>query len=148
MDDQRNGYDESDRLNLKLVVALARSMKRIHRETASLLNEEKLTPAQFGVLELLYHKGEQRIREIIEKSLSTGGNMTVVIANLERAGLVERSKDPEDGRASLIRLSEAGYQTIRRIFPVHVAYLKKALAVLAASEKAALLSQLKRIGLQ
>lgn len=62
-----------------------------------------LTAAQFGVLEILYHKGNLRIGEILEGTLSTGGNMTVVIENLEKTGFVVRYPDPRmEGRVSYV----------------------------------------------
>ncbi|NRT87461.1 DNA-binding MarR family transcriptional regulator [Clostridium beijerinckii] len=57
---------------------------------------------------MLYHKGDLRVSEILEKTLSTGGNMTVVIDNLAKDNLIERRPNPKDRRASLISLSEKG----------------------------------------
>ncbi|NRT71882.1 DNA-binding MarR family transcriptional regulator [Clostridium beijerinckii] len=60
------------------------------------------------MLEVLYHKGDLRVGEILEKTLSTGGNMTVIIDNLAKDNLIERRPDPKDMRASLISISEKG----------------------------------------
>jgi hypothetical protein len=59
---------KTDSLPLKGVIALARANKKIERETMAFLQEHELTLAQFAVLEVLLHKGELSIKEIIEKN--------------------------------------------------------------------------------
>lgn len=105
-----------------------------------------LTAAQFGVLEILYHKGNLRIGEILEGTLSTGGNMTVVIENLEKTGFVVRYPDPQDGRASLIRITEKGYKLVETMFPGHVANIGGIFSALSTEEKQQLVELLKKLG--
>ena len=57
-----------------------------------------LTPRQFGVLESLYHLGPMRQGEISAKLLTSGGNITLVVENLEKGGLVRRERSLEDRR--------------------------------------------------
>lgn len=138
-------YEEQDQLNLKLVVGLHRSLQKDVRSLNSRLAEYGLTTAQFGVLETLYHKGDQRISEIIEKTLSTSGNMTVVIKNLEKLGYILRSKDPNDGRASIISLTKDGYDIISEIFPQHLLELREVFKNLDEDEKELLSGLLKKM---
>jgi MarR family 2-MHQ and catechol resistance regulon transcriptional repressor len=107
----------TDTLPLKGVIALARANKKIERETMAFLQDHGLTLAQFAVLEVLFHKGELSIKQIIEKTLSTSGNMTVVVRNLERSGLIQRYQSPQDGRIFLIQLRDKGRDLIREVFP-------------------------------
>jgi DNA-binding MarR family transcriptional regulator len=58
-----------------------------------------LTPRQFGVLETLYHLGPMRQGEICAKLLKSGGNITLVVDNLEKRGLVRRQRDSEADHA-------------------------------------------------
>lgn len=58
-----------------------------------------LTSSQFAVLEALYNKGDLKICEIIEKILTTSGNITVVIKNLEKEEFISKYPDPEDKRS-------------------------------------------------
>ncbi|WP_242985349.1 MarR family winged helix-turn-helix transcriptional regulator [Vallitalea okinawensis] len=104
-----------------------------------------MTTSQFGVLEVLYHKGDLRIREIIEKTLSTGGNMTVVIDNLQKDGLVSRYPDPADRRATLISITDKGKQLMDDIFPRHLDSLNEIYDVLSKEEKEILLVLLKKL---
>lgn len=64
-----------------------------------------LTPTQFGVLESLYHLGSMRLGEISVKVLKSSGNMTLVIDNLEKQGLVRRQRKEEDRRTVLVSLT-------------------------------------------
>lgn len=76
--------------NGKLIIALARSYKAIHKESDAMLKSYGLTNGQFAVMEALYSKGDLTVSELIEKVLTTSGNMTVLISNLEKAGMVIR----------------------------------------------------------
>jgi MarR family 2-MHQ and catechol resistance regulon transcriptional repressor len=66
---------------------------------------ENLTISQFGVLETLYHLGAMCQTEIGSKLLRSGGNITLVIDNLEKQGLVRRQRDTEDRRLVNIHLT-------------------------------------------
>jgi len=94
---------------------------------------------------VLYHKGALRVQEIIEKTLSTGGNMTVVIENLVKDDLVMRYKDPEDKRASLISITDKGKAIIEDIFPRHVENINEIFSTLTVEEKKSLVSLLKKL---
>lgn len=142
---RKESYDEEDRKNLRIVVGLSRTINREQRTTSALLSRFNITLPQFGVLEALYHLGELKIGQIIEKTLSTGGNMTVVIRNLEKEGLVEKRCDPEDKRSSLIRILPRGEELIDRIFPEHLETLREKFGTLSGDEKDQLTGLLKKL---
>jgi MarR family 2-MHQ and catechol resistance regulon transcriptional repressor len=115
---------------------------RMHRHLA----DTGLTLSQFGVLEVLYHKGSLCQRDIGQKILKTSGNMTTVIDNLEKRGLVIRQQDPADRRRVAVKLTRPGYDLIQTIFPTHAAVAEETFAVLDADELAALGTLLKKVG--
>src|SRR6266508_1135426 len=82
-----------------------------------------LTWSQFAVLEALYHLGHLTQGEISTKVLKSGSNITTVIDNLERDGMVRRERDAEDRRVIHVYLTEAGKGKIETVFPGHVAAL-------------------------
>ena len=141
----KSTYSPLDQLNLNLIVGLYRSHARINRSSQKLLAEFNLTVAQFGVLEALYHLGSMKIGDIIAKTLSTSGNMTVVIRNLEKDGWIQRCPDPSDGRICLIQLTEKGAQLIATIFPEHLHDVETLLDNLRPEEKQQLLKLLKKL---
>ena len=82
------------KLNLSTLIAFTRAEHKIHNLEYSTIKKSGLTISQFGVLEVLYNKGDLRICEIIEKILTTSGNITVVIKNLEKEGFIKKNPDP------------------------------------------------------
>jgi DNA-binding MarR family transcriptional regulator len=141
----KNDYGSYNNLNLKTLIALSRSNNIINKKSNSLFKAHDLTMMQFAVLEVLYHKGDLSIGEIIEKILATGGNMTVVIQNLLKEGLIEKYSSPKDQRISIIHITESGKAKIEEIFPQHLQQIDTALSNLTEDEKRQLVTLLKKI---
>src|SRR6266508_2985943 len=105
-----------------------------------------LTPSQFAVLEALYHLGSLTQGEVGSKILKSTSNITTVIDNLERAGLVRRERDAQDRRVIHIHLTEAGSGKVDAVLPGHVAVLNKEFRVLTAGEQQTLGELCKKLG--
>lgn len=131
--------------NGKLIIALSRSMQSIHRKSDLLFRQNGLTMAQFAVLEALLNKGDLTIGALIEVVLSTSGNMTVVIRNLEKLGYVQRMENPQDKRSFLITLSKSGQTLIEGLFSQHMLLVEQSLAALTDKEKETVISILKKL---
>jgi len=148
MKNNKISYGELNDLNLNVFVGLNRATQAVQRRSTTIFNTAGLTSAQFAVLEVLYHKGDLRICEIIEKILATSGNMTVVINNLAKEHLIEKVSDPIDKRATIIKITEKGRGEIEKIFPEHLLDLEEYFSVLTADEKSQLKILLKKLGRQ
>jgi MarR family 2-MHQ and catechol resistance regulon transcriptional repressor len=105
-----------------------------------------LTMSQFGVLETLYHLGPMCPGDISVKLLKSGGNITLVLDNLEKQGLVRREREVEDRRMVMIYLTEAGRDLISRLFPAHVAVIVAELSCLTAEEQQTLGRLCRKLG--
>lgn len=105
-----------------------------------------LTWSQFAVLEALYHLGHMTQGEISAKVLKSGSNMTTVIDNLERDGLVRRERDANDRRVIHVHLTEAGSAKVEAVLPGHIAALVDEFKVLSASEQETLGELCKKLG--
>ena len=105
-----------------------------------------LTWSQFAVLEALYHLGHMTQGEISTKVLKSGSNMTTVIDNLERDGLVRRERDAKDRRVIHVHLTEAGTGKIEAVLPGHVAALVEEFSILSAKEQESLSALCKKLG--
>lgn len=138
-------YGTLNSLNLKLMIALSRTTQAVHKRSSEIFKKGGLTTAQFAVLEALYHKGPLNINQIIQSVLSTGGNMTVVINNLEKEALVTRCPSPDDKRSFVIEITEKGRACMREIFPIHLVALEEDFGTLLEDEKHVLISLLKKI---
>lgn len=119
---------------ISLVRAAETVMSRVHRRSP-VETDARLTVGQFGVLDALFHLGPLCQRDLAKKILRSGGNMTMIIDNLERRCLVRRERNPEDRRAFRIVLSSAGAELVRRILPEHVRIISEELQLLTADEQ-------------
>lgn len=138
-------FTESARLDGKIIIGLGRAYQYAHKKSMSLFRENGITMAQFMALEVLYNKGELTVQEIVNKVLSSSGNITVVIRNLERGGLVLRRLNPSDGRSYLVSLSKKGKLLMDKIFPLHMANLSDAFKVFSEQDKENIISLLKKL---
>ncbi|MEN4041750.1 MAG: MarR family transcriptional regulator [Anaerolineaceae bacterium] len=105
-----------------------------------------LTITQFGVLEALFHLGPQCQGVISQKLLKSTGNMTLVIDNLEKLGLVRRNRTLEDRRQVLIELTAQGEALIKTIFPRQAEAIRQEMSVLSLEEQQALGRLLRKLG--
>lgn len=133
-----------NKLALSTLITFTRAEHTIHKKELETIKESGLTTAQFGVLEALYNKGDLRICEIIEKILTTSGNITVVIKNLEKDGLVKKNLDPKDKRSTIISITDSGKKVIEDILPKHIENINEIFSVLTKEEQITLKNILKK----
>src|SRR5271166_282800 len=123
----------SQRLALATYVRLTRAANAARNHTASHLAGTGLTLTQFAVLEALFHLGPMSLSDIAQKILTTGGNLTLVVGNLEKLELAHRQKCPEDRRQFIVVLSSKGKALVRKIFPEHAAAITEFMGILSSA---------------
>jgi MarR family 2-MHQ and catechol resistance regulon transcriptional repressor len=128
----------------KLMRAAESVTNRVNRTITSV----DLTVSQFGVLEALHHKGPLCQRDIAAKILKSTGNITLVIDNLEKRGLVRRERDNQDRRYLTVHLTESGTALIQDAFIQVETAIVSDLATLSANEQQTLGILCKKLGLQ
>ncbi|MGT2743583.1 MarR family winged helix-turn-helix transcriptional regulator [Streptococcus plurextorum] len=129
---------------VKAMVVLRKAFRTIDTKASESFREFDLTPAQFGVLDVLYAKGRMKVGDLIESTLATSGNMTVVIKNMEKKGWVTRQVCQSDGRAFWIELTADGRQVIENALPVHIEKVEEIFSVLSDEEQVLLINLLKK----
>ncbi len=127
-------------------LVLWKAAKSIERVDHASIAETGLQLSEFGILEILLHKGSLPINAIGQKILLTSGSMTAAVNRLEKKGLVTRERDPQDGRCFRVHLTETGRDVIELAFERHAANLEKVVSVLTAAERDELVRLLKKIG--
>jgi len=65
----------------------------------------EIRPAYGSILVPLFEQDELRIGELARRARLAKQTMTTMVRLLERDGLVQRERDPADGRAFLVRLT-------------------------------------------
>jgi DNA-binding MarR family transcriptional regulator len=98
---------------------------------------------RFDLLAQLYRSADGlRMGELSERILTTGGNVTWLVAALEREGLVKRRTAPDDRRVTLVRLSALGRRRFVAMARAHEAIVADLFDGLSAVERRALHSAL------
>ncbi len=140
----RGSIEEINALNT--FIKLQRAAESVSARVHALL-PEGLTVTQFGVLESLHHIGPLCQGELAEKLLRSGGNLTLVVDNLEKAGLVVRERDPADRRFVVVKLTPKGSAFIAEIFPRVAANITREMNRLSSTELLDLGRLCKKVGL-
>lgn len=133
-------------LSLNTFIKMSRAVQSFEHRVAAHGSIGDLTNSQFGVLEALLHLGPLCQGELSRKLLTSTGNMTLVLDNLEKHGQVRRVRSTEDRRMVLVELTEAGRKLIEGIFPKHVAAIQQEMSVLTADEQVELGRLLLKLG--
>lgn len=94
---------QHDRDILRLVTG-AHALTRV----ASLETRNEAPAAQWRTITLLREYGPQRIGDLAALSRVTQPGMTRLVAQMSEAGLLERSTDANDSRATVVTVTDAG----------------------------------------
>ena len=140
-------YGKKADLALTTWVKLARAFSVFSKASSKDIETYGLTEPQFGVLETLGHLCTMTFSQLCKKRLVSGGNMTVVVDNLEKQGLVERKHCEEDRRAIYVRLTKKGEEVFNDIFPKHAKFVAGLTSALTEKEQEDLGRLLKKLGL-
>jgi DNA-binding MarR family transcriptional regulator len=102
--------------------------------------------SDFGVLEMLLHKGPQPVNEIGRRIGLTSGAITVAVDRLEACRYVSRAADPGDRRARVVRLTPGGKARAGKLFAAHRAVMDSVAQRLSGGERSELIALLKKLG--
>ncbi|KKZ75307.1 MarR family winged helix-turn-helix transcriptional regulator [Streptomyces showdoensis] len=124
---------------------LARRLQQAHHLLWTTMVSEEITSPQFGVLNALLAEPGLDQRTVGERVGLDRSTIAEVVSRLTRRGLLDKVRDPDDGRRSVLRLTEDGERTHRRL-TVRTARMNQIfLAPLAPEEQAQFLSLLRRV---
>jgi DNA-binding MarR family transcriptional regulator len=120
-------------LAARLRLAIARMARRLRQEAAT-----DLGPSQLAALATIERHGPLAPSELAERERIKRPTATRILAHLERAGLVERVRDPSDGRCSILSVTGEGRSLLRKLRARKTAYLAQRLGELDPGDVAAL----------
>jgi MarR family 2-MHQ and catechol resistance regulon transcriptional repressor len=120
---------------LNAYINLVRASDSVLSKIAVHLESEGVTMGQFAVLEALLHLGPMCQHALAEKLLRSGGNMTLVVDNLQKQGWVKRVRQEKDRRMVEIHLTPKGRRLITRIFPEHAKVIAQVMGELTPAEQ-------------
>lgn len=131
---------------LNAYIALLRAAESVTGRLSGPLDVAGLTTGQFGALETLLHLGPLCQKTLGEKLLRSGGNITLLVDNLERRGFVRRRRGGDDRRFVTVHLTAAGRALIRRIFPEHAVRILEEMRSLCPGDQERLRRLCRRLG--
>jgi DNA-binding MarR family transcriptional regulator len=131
---------------LEVVGRLMRASALLERSIESALRPLGLSFGDFDVVNTLRRRadpGGTNPKVLADSALITTGAMTTRLHRLERAGLIERHPDPDDGRAVRIRLTPLGEDRARRAVGAVIEADRAFLAPLGEEDRAAAVAVLR-----
>ncbi|MDC3417041.1 MarR family winged helix-turn-helix transcriptional regulator [Aquibacillus salsiterrae] len=144
----REFYEEKKQdPSLKLFVVLSKAYRSVADQVAADIRGKGLNTTEFGVLELLYHRGDQPLQKIGDRILLASGSITYVVDKLEKKGYVKRVPCAEDRRITYASITEKGEQLLNDIFPSHWEQIEAITAGLEPDEKLEAIALLKKLGM-
>jgi DNA-binding MarR family transcriptional regulator len=136
-----------DHSALRIWLRLLTCTQLIERRVRSRLREEfGTTLPRFDLMAQLdrYREG-LKMNELSRLLMVTGGNVTAIVDQLEKEGLVERLDEPADRRAFRIRLTRGGAKTFTEMARAHEHWVVELLAGLSRREQDELLKLLAKV---
>jgi MarR family 2-MHQ and catechol resistance regulon transcriptional repressor len=127
-------------------LVMMKAMRALTRYAAAGIEETGLGLSDFGVLEILLHKGPLPVNTIGPIVDLTPGSISIAVDRLFAKGLVSRVESSEDRRVRIVALTARGKALIDSAFRKHSGQMRKAFAELSPEELRGLEAALKNVG--
>lgn len=122
--------ETKEELAPRLRWAVTRMARRLRQEAGT-----DLGPSQVAALATIERHGPLSPSELAQLERIKRPTATRILSHLDEAGLVERVKDPEDGRGAILSITAAGRTHLRRLRARKTAYLATRLDKLDAEDR-------------
>jgi MarR family 2-MHQ and catechol resistance regulon transcriptional repressor len=127
-------------------LVMMKAMRALTRYAAAGIEETGLGLSDFGVLEVLLHKGPLPVNTIGPIVDLTPGSISIAVDRLVAKALVSRVESAEDRRVRIVALTPCGTDLIAGAFRKHSAQMKKVFSELSPEELGGLEKALKNVG--
>ncbi|MFE5239842.1 MULTISPECIES: MarR family winged helix-turn-helix transcriptional regulator [unclassified Streptomyces] len=124
---------------------LARRLQQAHHLLWNAMVSQETTSPQFAVLNALTAEPGLDQRTVGERVGLDRSTIAEVVSRLLRRGLLDKVRDPHDGRRSLLRLTEEGADTHRKLALRTVRMNQVFLGPLSADEQRTLFDLMHRV---
>src|ERR1700680_4031428 len=113
---------------------MMKAMRALTRYAAAGIEETGLGLSDFGVLEVLLHKGPLPVNTIGPIVDLTPGSISIAVDRLVEKGLVSRVESAEDRRVRVVALTPRGKDLIVPAFRKHSGQMRRVFSELSAEE--------------
>ena len=136
-----------DHRALRIWLRLLTCTQLIEKQVRARLREQFATTLpRFDLMaQLERHLEGLKMNALSRLLMVTGGNVTAIVDQLEKEGLVERLEEPADRRAFRIRLTKAGERSFAEMARAHEAWVVDMLGGLSRREHEELLKLLAKL---
>lgn len=126
--------------SLRLWLRLFTATTMVERVVDSALKKEfGSSLPRFDLLAQLHRAPDGlRMGQLSERILTTNGNVTWLVAALEREGVVKRRTDADDRRATVVRLTTTGRRHFETMAARHAQLIAELFSTLGPAERRAL----------
>ena len=139
-------HHESLRLWLRLLTCTHLIEIQVRKALAA---KFKMTLPRFDLMAQLERAPQGlQMGELSRRMLVTGGNVTGIVDQLERVGLIARTEDPADRRVYRVKLTKEGRRLFAQMAAEHEAWIVELLAGIPQREQRALAESLSRLRAQ
>ena len=147
MQDRETIARADDHRALRIWLRLLTCTQLIERQVRSRLRSQfDTTLPRFDLMaQLERHREGLKMNQLSRLLMVTGGNVTAIVDQLEKEGLVERLDEPDDRRAFRIRLTKSGERTFVDMARAHEEWVVDLLAGLSRRDQGELLRLLARV---
>ena len=132
---------------MELIQELHQAVQAVRSRLARARIGDRLTVTQFDTLAALLRQGPLSQRDLGTELSRTGGNVTMVVGNLEKRGLVTRRRLMTDKRVVTVQLTDQGRRLIETVLPTHVQAMVAEADRLSPSEQAVLVTICRKLRL-
>lgn len=119
---------------LKTFIQFIWASEMVRSRVYSQLSKYGLTGSQFGVLDALFHMGHLPQSDLGKNIFKSGGNITMVVDNLEKNELVRRERSEKDRRVINVHLTDKGRKLFTEVLPVYISIVEEEMNALTKSE--------------
>lgn len=137
-DDGIGAQSSSEADSIQAYLRLTHAAEVAQEHIQRMLRPLGLTPGQVAVLQLLFREGPLQHGQIGPAVCRSSGNVTTVVDNLVRRGLVVRDRCTKDRRVVRVSLTPEGRETVLRVLPGYTDEVQLAMSGLSADQLSAL----------
>jgi MarR family transcriptional regulator, 2-MHQ and catechol-resistance regulon repressor len=127
-------------------LVMMKAMRALTKYAAADIEETGIGLTDFGVLEVLLHKGPLPVNTIGPIVDLTPGSISIAVDRLFAKGLVSRVESPEDRRVRIVALTPRGKDLIVAAFRKHSGQMKRLFSELSPEELCGFEVALKKVG--
>jgi MarR family 2-MHQ and catechol resistance regulon transcriptional repressor len=127
-------------------LVMMKAMRALTKYAAAGIEETGLGLSDFGVLEVLLHKGPLPVNTIGPIVDLTPGSISIAVDRLVAKGLVSRVESTQDRRVRIVALSARGKDLIVSAFRKHSGQMRRVFSELSPEELRGLETALKKVG--